>query len=331
MTIVTYSGPYVGPVFAAGVINAAWDLANIKDANFQTAIANANSYINTINPPSMTPASVSSPTVAEPSILIPSTIDTSSILAEYGTEYQALIQLLEGKFTAFRATHFPNESTVYSTAESWIKDAINNPNVALPPAVAIAIYGDDAARILSDASRATDEAMESFAARRFPLPPGAAASMVLQIQQKAQEELAKSSRAVAMKALEMMQFAIQSAMKLRDDAMRDCLEYIKALATAPDISSRVIGVGYDAQTKLISSVSSLLAARAEVAKLSYTADQHNADLSQDAAKENLHSKQQTIEQRVKTLLSEAELMAREAAALLNNLHVSSGTSFSESA
>jgi hypothetical protein len=69
--------------------------------------------------------------------------------------------------------------------------------VALPPSIATQIWGNDQARILGDKTRAQDAVIAQFAARRFPLPPDAAASAILQIEQKAQDEIAESSRKIA--------------------------------------------------------------------------------------------------------------------------------------
>lgn len=327
---VTYSGPYVAPVFAAGVINAAWTLAEGKDAAFQATLSDSLAVADPNAPPTMSASTATPATVSEPTVYIPTSVDTSAIMSEYSTKYLELVALLETKFTGFRSTYFPNEAGVYSAAETWLKGAIENPEVGLPPAIAAAIYGDDQARILADTSRATEEMLATFAAKRFPLPPGAAASATLQIQQNAQDELAKSSRTVAMKALEMMQFAVSNTLKLRKDALDSCIEYIKALASGPDLASRVIGVGYDAQSKLIAAVSSFYNARTEAAKLTYAGVQHNADLAQEASKMNLQAEEFTIEQRIKALLANAQLLAAEATALFNNVQAQARTDFSES-
>lgn len=224
--------------------------------------------------------------VLEPALAIPASVDTSAILGVFDSAYADLVALLQTKFVEYRATYFANEGGVYDSAEDWLLAALANSSAALPVPVAEQIWGDDQARILSDKVRAQDAVVAQFAARRFPLPPDVAASMVLQIEQKAQDELAESSRKVAVMSVELMQKTLERALQLRVTTMQAANEYIKSLASAPDIASRIVGIGYDAQSKLISSVAALLGARTEVAKLALQADTTSANMAFEAEKLN---------------------------------------------
>lgn len=235
---------------------------------------------------SVTSGSISSPSVSEPSIFIPSSVDTSDILDMFNSTYLELVALLETKFGAYRATYFANEGTVYDSAEDWLLAALANTSVAMPAAIAEQIVEDDRSRILADKVRAQDAVVAQFAARGFPLPPDVAANAVLQIEQKAQDEIAESSRKVAILSIDLTQKTLDRALKLRTDAMQAANEYIKALASGPDMASRMVNIGYDAQSKLISAVASLLGARAEVAKLSIQAQTSSVGFALDAAKSN---------------------------------------------
>ena len=77
-------------------------------------------------------------------------------------------------------------------------------------------------------------------------------------------------------------------------------------------------------------MSSFYNARTEAAKLTYAGVQHNADLAQEASKMNLQAEEFTIEQRIKALLANAQLLAAEATALFNNVQAQARTDFSES-
>lgn len=238
---------------------------------------------------------VTAPGVIEPSVVIPATIDTASILATFDSTYADLVALLEGKFKSYRTTYFATEGVVYDSAEAWLTASLGNANVALPSTVAAQIWGDDQARILSDKTRAQDAVVAQFAGRRFPLPPDVAASAVLQIEQKAQDALAESSRKIAITSVDLLQKTLERVLQLRVSAMQAANDYVKSLASGPDIASRVIGIGYDAQSKLISAVSGLLNARTEVAKLSLQADTTTAQIAFEAAKANQMAALKSVE------------------------------------
>lgn len=239
------------------------------------------------------------------------------------------MQLLSDKFVAFRSAYFPDESAAYTAAEDWLQASIAN-DAGLPADVASQVWEEDRSRILADAQRASDEVLAQFSTKRFPLPPGAAASAVLQIQQKSQDAIAESSRKVAVMSIENLRFAVEKTLNLRQLAMGATIEYIKALASGPDMASRLINVGYDAQSKLIGAVSQFYSARTDAAKLNYTAVQHNADLAIEASKLNQASDLTLIEDRLKALLAEAQSLAQMATSLYNNLHAQASASGSDS-
>lgn len=319
------------------IINATWTEGQTTKADFSVKIATALSgFLDITAAPHVTAGTVTVPTIAEPSVAIPASITVDDVYNKWSAEYLNLATWLDGKFTTFRNTYFPDESTAYTACENWLKAAIANPDAGLPPTVAAQIFGDDTARILTDANRAADAAVAQFAARGFPLPPDAAVSAVLQIQQKAQDLTAESSRKVAIMSVEMQKFNVESLLKLRDIAMRDAVEYVKSLVSAPEITSRLSNIGYDAQSKLISSVSSFYGARTEATKVMSAVAQYNNSTSLDASAKNQMADLSLIEDKLKALLAEAQSIAQMATALFNNinvsaaLHANGGTTVSQS-
>jgi hypothetical protein len=101
-----------------------------------------------------------------------------------------LFELLKQAFVDFRAEYFPDEQNAYEAAENFLQASLANPETALPPGVAEQMLADARDRLLNDASYARDTVLAEFAARRFSLPPEAAAFAVLQIQRKAQDTVA---------------------------------------------------------------------------------------------------------------------------------------------
>ena len=204
--------PNIPATVLAAIINATWNEGNSKADNFALKIAEIQTKIDEVlnNPGSahVTAGSVSIPSISEPVVDIPTTQSAGDVITEFGTQRLAIVAELIQKFSDFRTTYFPDESNAYVAAENWLQDAIADPS-GLPPAVVAQIFGDDQARILSDKTRAQDAVISQFAGRRFPLPPDVAASAVMQIEQKAQDELAESSRRVAMLSVEMQKFNVE--------------------------------------------------------------------------------------------------------------------------
>ena len=315
----------------ASVINAAWDLGNAKYDDYETKVAaltdEVTGWLSTQAAPHVAAGTVTIPTVIEPVVDIPATQSADDIYADFAAEYAKLIQELSGQFTSFLTTYCPNDATVYSAAEAWIQSAIANDS-GLPSSVAAQILTDDKDRILADADRASETILATFAARRFPLPPGAAAAAISEVVIKAQNEIAASSRKLIIASVEQHRWVIEKAVGLRQLAMGSATEFIKALASGPDIASRLVNVGYDAQSKLISSVSQLLNSRTAVEELKAKVGQFNEQLALQAGEKNQAADMSMIENRLKALLTECQALAQMVTSLFNNVHASAGTSYS---
>ena len=340
MTIVTVPegnftpGALATLTYSANIINATWDLANAKYDTYEQKIAAitdaATGWLSTLAAPHITAGTVSDPTVVEPQVDIPSTQSASDIMNMFDTKYLELVAMLVDKFTAFQTTYFPDDSAVYTAAENWLQAAITNDH-GLPPAVAAQILTDDKDRIVADAARAADTVLAQFASRRFPLPPGAATAATIEIQQKAQDEIAASSRKLMMTSVEQLRWVVEKTLSLRQLAMDSAIKYITALASGPEMASRLVGVGYDAQSKLISAASQFYNSRVAAAELTSKVGQFNVSTALTAAEKNQAADLTLIEDRLKALLSETQALAQMTTAMLNNLHSSSGTSYSVSA
>lgn len=318
-----FSIPNAATQAVGAVINATWNQALASKSEFTDKMTAALSgFLNSTTTPHVVAGTIAVPSIAEPAVNIPSSVDNTDVMSIFDSKYQELVGLLYQKLIDFRTSYFPDESATYVAAETWLKEAIANPESGLPPAIVAQIWGDDQARILGDKTRAQDAVVAQFAARRFPLPPDVAANAVLQIEQKAQDELSESSRKVAILSVELQRFNVENILKLRQISMSSAIDYIKALASGPDMASRLVGVGYDAQSKLISSAATFMNARTGAAELVSKVNQYNNSLTFDAATKNQAADMTMIEDKLKGLLSEAQAIAQMTTALLNNLHVS---------
>lgn len=316
--------------FTASLINATWDQANTKLTSFDTKINGVESFLSSNPVPDITADVATGATVLEPAVDIPSTASTTDIMTLFDTKYLELVALLVDKFTVFQTTYFPNEDTVYAGAETWLTNALSNPDGAIPAAVAAQILTEDKNRAFAEATRQADALLATFASRRFPLPGGAAASGVMQIQQKSQDVVADSSRKLVMLYVDQMKFAVQQTLTLRQTAMNSAVEYIKALASGPDMASRVVNTGYDAQSKLISAASSFYGARTEAAKLANQVQQFNVTTKLQKDEKNQAVDVMLVEERIKALMAEAQTLGQMASSMFNNLHANSGTGYNVS-
>jgi hypothetical protein len=327
----TYQLPSEAMTAIGEIINATWNLALEKSAAAEVKAADISTDINTIlaTPGNfhVTAGSVSVPSVTAPGVVIPTTIDVSSIMATFDSKYIEVATFLTGKFTDIITTYFPNDTASYSAAETWLTNALAS-NQGIPSAVQQQAWGDDHARISSDKLRAQDAVIAQFAARRFPLTPDVAASAVLQIEQKAQDELAESSRKIAIASVENLKWAVEKVVGLRQLALGAAGDYVKSLASAPDVASRVLGIGYDAQSKLISSASSFYTADTNAKEMMSKVAQWNETIALDAATKNQAANLSLMESKVRALLADFAATMQAATASLNNLHVSAGMSVS---
>ncbi len=318
---------------AAQIINAAWNLGlDQRDAfidKVDTLAADIASIL-AAEAQHIAASTASVPTIAEPVVSIPAAIDTSSILATFDAESTALIAEFAGKVTSFLTEYFPNDQGNYDAAEAWLTSALANPH-GLPTAVAAQLYTDEHDKHVAEATRAKDALFTNFAARRFPLPPGALASATLQIDQKAQDLSAETGRKLTGMSVEQLRWAAEKVVGLRAMAQAAALDYAKLMVQGPTVAASVTGIGYDAQTKLIGAVSSFYGARTEAAKVITAADQFNASATQDAEAKNQAADLTLIEDRVKAMMVEVQAIAQMATSLFNNVHAAAGSSYSVSA
>lgn len=310
--------------FAANTINASWKAARTAVNAFDDVTDAAVSRLDAQSAgDSITVDTANETPVIEPIVAIPTNLSATDVMSLFDTKYLELVALLVEKFTAFQNTYFPNEAAVYAKAETWISSAMDNPDQAIPAAVAAQLLTDVKSRAYADAVVQSDAVLATFAARRFPLPPGASASAVLQINQKAQDSISEAGRKLMMGYIEQMKFAVEKTLSMRHEAMSEAVAYINALASGPAMASSIVGIGYDAQSKLISAVSSYYNARTGASEMLKKAEQFNVTAKFTKDDKNVQNDITLTEESVKLLLTEAQALAQVATALFNNLHASS--------
>lgn len=317
--------------FSEAVINTAWTKAETSATAASVKAANIAGDIDGIiaSPGSyhVTAGAVNVPNVTAPNVNIPASIDTSTIIATFDTEYPQIAAFLKTQADHIISTYFPSDSALYAAADAWLTTAIADGGI--PDPVKAQLMADDESRIIDDKLRAQDSVVAQFAARRFPMPPDVAAAAVLQIEQKAQNEIAESSRKIAIISLENMKWAIDRVKELRGLALTSMVQYAQAIGKgAVDAAASITGLGYGEQAKLISAAASFYGADTNAKEMMSKVEQFNTSIALEGGVKNQATDMELINQKIKALLADMQSTMQTATALYNNLHASAGTTLS---
>lgn len=317
--------------FSEAVINTAWTkaeaAANAATTKSTNISADIDAIIATPGDYHVTAGSVGVPVVTAPNVNIPASIDTSTILATFDAQYPNIATFLKAQADYIVATYFPSDAALYDAADSWLATAIADGGI--PDAVKAQIIGEADAIVIEEKLRAQDAVVASFSARRFPLTPDVAAAAVLQIEQKAQDQMAETARKIAIFSVENMKWAIDKVKELRGLALTSMVQYAQAIGKgAVDTSASITGLGYGEQAKLISAAASFYGADTNAKEMMSKVAQFNVSLELEGAVKNQAANIELVNQKIKALLADMQSTMQTATALYNNLHASAGTTLS---
>jgi hypothetical protein len=291
--------------------------SNFADAYTGVAIQQASGHS------IISPGQISGDTPSEPRVAIPtrvSGVDTTLFDSMYGQ----IIEDLSSRFHGFLTEFFPIRPGLMPAVEEWLERAITQGGTGINSTVERQIWQRDRDRITAEAASAMDEAVGGWAARGYPLPPGAANASVMSIQKKRMSDLAAVSRDAAIKAFETevenVRFAIAQAIDYRTKAIAAAGDYIRALASAPDIASKMSTQSADAQARLISAAASYYGARIDAAKHATSIEMYNMDHQLKSALANQETDAKFTNMRTNAAVAAAESMGQQAAAALNGLN-----------
>lgn len=271
----------------------------------------------------VTAGTVTAPTVSEPNVHIPSKVSGIDT-ALFDSTYNKIIGDLSDLFYDFIDRYLSIDPDMMAEAEAWIKRAITQGGTGINATVEGRIWQRDRDRIGTEAASSMAEVVDMWAAKGYPLPPGAANAAIQTIQRKRSADVAAVSRDAAIKAFETevenVKFAIQMAIDYRTKALGAAGDYIRALATAPDIASRISTQSADAQARLISAAASFYNARVSAKELVMRGHLANQDASLKAAQLNTESITAARDIRVKAVIAAADSVGQQAAAALNGIN-----------
>lgn len=308
------------------VFNAVWQIAqnrtDLTNERTDAALAYAT------NAPQLS----SSPTVPGITVAPPPGVTAMSqaeLMAIYGSTKDAVSASLANTFTAFLSTHFP-VSTDIVAAQNWILRALTTGGSGINTSVEEQLWARDRARLMRDTDRAVDEASAAWAARGYPLPPGALVHQVSTLQRDLQDKLGESSRNAAITSftaeVENARIAVERAISLRVAAVAAATEYMRALVLAPQLGAQLAETIASSQARLNDALTSFYRADVEGKTVALRVTTTNAELAQRTNEANLRALTESVSQRVQAAMSAAQMTGTQAAAALNALHANAAIS-----
>lgn len=259
------------------------------------------------------------PAVVEPNVTIP-TQATGLDVALFDSTYDRIINDLSDKYAAFLVEFFPVNGGLMAAVEQWLNDAIAG-GTGVNATVENQIWQRDRDRISTEAASASDEAVATWAARGFPLPPGAAVASVQAIARKRAADLNASSRERAIEAwnkeIDNVRFAIRSAIDYRSQAVQAAGDYIRAMALGPQLATQLATSASDAQARLIGAATGFYNARINVAQLAQEKNLRITDFNLRAAMQTSANAVNYSQLRASTATAAANSLGQQASAALN--------------
>ncbi len=272
----------------------------------------------------------SAPSVSEPSVYLPykaSGID----MTVFDSKHQEIIEDLSDRFANFLIEYFPIDADLTAAVEDWLLRAVNG-GTGINAVVEGQIWNRARDRIMSDSRTAMDDAIAAFAARGFPLPPGAANASVAAIISKRSTDTAAISRDAAIKAfeteIENVRFAVKTAIDYRVAAVQAAGDFIRALAIAPQIASALSTQSADAQARLISAATGLFNARINKAELIQKNNIVVAATKMQAKVESAQLNKGYVDTRARVAADVVQSLGQQASAALNAASVNVSKSVS---
>lgn len=253
-----------------------------------------------------------------------------SIINDYSREAKREILAFKKDFEDFVDEYFPIDDLMdeFKTAVRSLLDG----KLGIPAHVEDQIWQRDRTRVLHDAKRAQEDVLAVFAARGFPLPPGAAAHTIMLSTVEAQNKIAQHSRDVAIKhvdmALQSVQIGLTSIIQMRQAAIGLVGEYVRGRAGIGNSVVPLLTGRIDAYTKLQGIANDFYRARIDAEKTMVDVGLKEAELRKDIAIAEGAFVVDKYKALTETISRAASAVSDQAAAALNAVHASAGVSAS---
>lgn len=318
----------------AEIVTMAWDkgMARSKEIVLQTEgyFDEALGLAGAAN--SMTPAYLNfDASVAEPLVEIPRLAEGASV-AQFGVWWDSMIDKLAGLYAGYIDRYFPNDCAYLQHAQHWICEQITKGGSGINASIEAQIWARDRDRIQQEYAATERETIGTFAARGFPMPPGAAMAVVQRARADAAAKTSAASRDLAIKQMELeienVRFAVDKAIGLYSAATDAARGYMTALAGTSGNVTQLLPSVTDSQSRLISAASGFYQSRIAAQELRLKASMPSHEWEQQAKVRNLDAQTAAANAKVQAAIEAAKALSNQAAAMLNTLHVGSSTSAS---
>ena len=333
MPIVTVPDPISGGAGAAitttQVINAMWDNSQLRTDESNARIS---AGLADVGPAPLIGVPLLDKSYVPP---LPPQLQDPNIMdgeAMYNTQLQKLVDLMGQSIADFFQNYFPLGP--YDEAVEWMRKAIVDGGSGLNPGVETQLWERGKARLLEESMEAEASLTESWAARNYPLPPGALVYGLQRIQLDRSRKLAETSRDIAIKSfdteIENVRFAVKETLDLRSKAMSAMADYIRTLMmgpqTAMQLATGLAGLELDVNRSLVALYTAEVQALQPRVQLAI----EDARLQAGTNEANQRSIVTTAQSKVELAKVAAQMLASQASAGINAINAQTSISGSDS-
>jgi len=258
---------------------------------------------------------------------------SGNVSAQFQAVRTQLLAEMQTQFEGFFASHFPVGGEL-SDALDWVSQAITTGGSGINVNVENALWDRARAKLLRDSARTEDEAMTTWAARRYTLPPGAAVNQLAQIRTATMGAVADVGRDVAIEGfkaeLENIRLAVTTAVQARAAAMSAAADYIRTLALGPQVGVSFAGQIASTSMKAQEMLATMFDLQLTGDKLRVDALSQNARIELDANALSLKGNVDKASLAVQAAMAAAQSAGTQAAAALNAVHAQVGWNLNDS-
>lgn len=269
--------------------------------------------------------------VSEPIVEIPRLAEGASV-EQFGRWWDSMIDKLADLYAGYIDRYFPNDCQYLKHAQEWACRQITQGGSGINAQVEAQIWARDRDRIHQEYAANERDVISGFAARGFPMPPGAAMGAVQMARADAAAKVSSSSRELAIKQMDLevenVRFAIDKAISLYSTSMDAARDYMSALASTSGNVTQLLPSVTDSQSRLISAASGFYQSRISAQELRLKAAMPTKEWEQQSRMRNLDALTAASTAKVNAAIETAKALSNQAAAMLNALHVGSSTSAS---
>lgn len=316
-----------GEIVAQMFANAQ-SIANDQKTAFNTATAKIKAEVGTLKtqvPPQRTIPDFTLERLFKDHLAAPENPEVAKLtFPEYRERMQQLQDMVTDRTIEMLERFMPNGAML---DEGDLKDLLMGElgGTGISPTVDAAIWARDRNRLLAEGQRAQQDLIAGFAARRFPLPPGALVNAMHLAQQGTQDKIAEASANLVAKRADQevahRQFILERLTQLRTTMISAAGDLLRTIVGMVDQSTgNVLKVeDYNMQ------VHNLRKAYLDSINQQYTLTRENTAVAREAAKHEYRQAAyqnavNAVDKLIQAFTDEAKALSTQAAAVLNALH-----------